>query len=56
MISYHAGEITGHFIEGHVPPAVICRLLSERPNAVGLAMPDPPYGSPCMGPQDRRAV
>ena len=36
-------------IEGHVPPADIRRLLQERPDAVGLAVPGMPYGSPGMG-------
>lgn len=54
MISCHTGEIEGYFIEGHVPPADIRRLLSERPDAVGLAVPGMPYGSPGMGPEDRR--
>lgn len=54
MISCHTGEIDGYFIEGHVPPSDIRRLLLERPDAVGLAVPDMPYGSPGMGPEDRR--
>ena len=41
-------------IEGHVPTADIRRLLSERPDAVGLAVPGMPYGSPGMGPADER--
>jgi hypothetical protein len=54
MISCHTGEINGYFIEGHVPPADIRRLLSERPDAVGLAVPGVPYGSPGMGPEESR--
>jgi hypothetical protein len=54
MMSCHTGEIDGYAIEGHVPPADIRRLLSERPDATGLAVPDMPYGSPGMGPEDRR--
>jgi len=54
MISCHTGEIDGYFIEGHVPPADIRRLLAERPDAVGLAVPGMPYGSPGMGPEDSR--
>ncbi|HKL46286.1 MAG TPA: DUF411 domain-containing protein [Roseovarius sp.] len=54
MISCHTGEIDGYFIEGHVPPADIRRLLEERPDAVGLAVPEMPYGSPGMGPEDSR--
>ncbi|KIC31484.1 MULTISPECIES: DUF411 domain-containing protein [Leisingera] len=54
MISCHTGEIDGYMIEGHVPVADIRRLLEERPSAIGLAVPGMPYGSPGMGPEDRR--
>lgn len=54
MVSCHTGETDGYMIEGHVPPADIRRLLAERPDAVGLAVPGMPYGSPGMGPEDRR--
>lgn len=54
MTSCHTGEIEGYMIEGHVPTADIRRLLAERPEAVGLAVPGMPYGSPGMGPVDAR--
>ncbi|EPX84083.1 DUF411 domain-containing protein [Salipiger mucosus] len=54
MTSCHTGEIEGYMIEGHVPTPDIRRLLSERPDAVGLAVPGMPYGSPGMGPEDER--
>ncbi|SFA68718.1 Uncharacterized conserved protein [Poseidonocella pacifica] len=54
MTSCHTGEIEGYMIEGHVPPADIRRLVSDRPDAVGLAVPGMPYGSPGMGPEDER--
>lgn len=54
MISCHTGEIDGYFIEGHVPSADIRRQLDERPDAVGLAVPSMPYGSPGMEPEDQR--
>jgi len=54
MMSCHTAKVDGYVIEGHVPPADIRRLLAERPEAVGLAVPDMPYGSPGMGPEDRR--
>jgi len=54
MISCHTAEVEGYFIEGHVPPADIRRLLSERPDGVGLAVPGMPYGSPGMGPEEAR--
>ena len=54
MISCHTGKIDGYMIEGHVPVADIRRLLDERPDAVGLAVPGMPYGSPGMGPESAR--
>ena len=35
-------------LEGHVPARDIHRLLKERPQAVGLAVPGMPVGSPGM--------
>ncbi|MFC7706068.1 DUF411 domain-containing protein [Plastorhodobacter daqingensis] len=54
MASCHTGRIEGYMIEGHVPAADIWRLLEERPDAVGLAVPGMPYGSPGMGPESER--
>ncbi len=54
MISCHTGRVEGYMIEGHVPVADIRRLLDERPDAVGLADPGMPYGSPGMGPESGR--
>lgn len=54
MISCHTGRIEGYMIEGHVPAADIRRLLEGRPDAVGLAVPGMPYGSPGMGPESER--
>ena len=48
--SCHTGKIGGYVIEGHVPAKEIARLLRERPDALGLAVPGMPYGSPGMGP------
>jgi hypothetical protein len=46
--SCHSAAIEGYVIEGHVPAAAIRRLLSERPQAAGLAVPGMPIGSPGM--------
>lgn len=48
MFSCHTATIEGYTIEGHVPPADITRLLEERPDAIGLAVPGMPIGSPGM--------
>ncbi len=47
--SCHTGMIEGYVIEGHVPPREVRRLLEERPDAIGLTVPDMPFGSPGMG-------
>ena len=48
MVSCHTALIDGYVIEGHVPASDIRRLLAERPDAVGLAVPEMPLGSPGM--------
>ena len=48
LAACHTAEIEGYVIEGHVPASVIRRFLSERPMAVGLAVPGMPVGSPGM--------
>ena len=52
--SCHTGVVEGYALEGHVPVADIRRLLAERPDAVGIAVPGMPFGSPGMGPESRR--
>lgn len=47
--SCHTGRIDGYVIEGHVPAREAQRLLEERPDAIGLTVPEMPYGSPGMG-------
>jgi hypothetical protein len=44
----HTGEAAGFAIEGHVSAREIDRLLEERPDAIGLAVPAMPRGSPGM--------
>lgn len=46
--SCHTAKIGGYAVEGHVPVADIKRLLDEKPEAVGLAVPGMPIGSPGM--------
>jgi hypothetical protein len=46
--SCHTAEVGGYAIEGHVPAREIYRLLEEKPEAVGLAVPAMPRGSPGM--------
>ena len=44
----HTARVGGYAIEGHVPAADIRRLLRERPEGAGLAVPGMPAGSPGM--------
>ncbi len=46
--SCHTAIVDGYVIEGHVPIADIERLLNERPDIIGLAVPGMPIGSPGM--------
>jgi len=46
--SCHTARIAGYTIEGHVPIREIRRLLKEKPDAIGLAVPGMPVGSPGM--------
>ncbi|MGB6910881.1 MAG: DUF411 domain-containing protein [Methyloceanibacter sp.] len=48
LASCHTAKIDGYVIEGHVPGSDIKRLVAERPEAVGLAVPGMPIGSPGM--------
>ena len=46
--SCHTAIVDGYIIEGHVPVAEIERLLSERPDVLGIAVAGMPAGSPGM--------
>ena len=48
LASCHTAEVGGYVIEGHVPAGAIMRLLAEKPQAKGLAVPGMPIGSPGM--------
>jgi hypothetical protein len=48
LTSCHTGLIGVYVIEGHVPAREIDRLLQEQPDAIGLAVPNMPLGSPGM--------
>lgn len=48
LTSCHTGLVDGYALEGHVPADVIDRMLAERPEIAGLAVPGMPTGSPGM--------
>ena len=47
--SCHTAIIAGYIVEGHVPVRTIARLLNEKPDIEGIALPEMPAGSPGMG-------
>ena len=48
MESCHTTVIGDYFVEGHVPVEAINKLLAEKPDIAGIAMPGMPSGSPGM--------
>jgi hypothetical protein len=46
--SCHTAVVGDYTIEGHVPADLIMRLVTEKPEIAGLAVPGMPMGSPGM--------
>jgi hypothetical protein len=46
--SCHTSLVGGYKVEGHVPADIVKRLLTEKPNVSGIAVPGMPMGSPGM--------
>ncbi len=46
--SCHTAKVGGYTVEGHVPAADIQRMLKEKPEIAGIAVPGMPMGSPGM--------
>jgi hypothetical protein len=54
MATCHTAVVDGYVVEGHVPAEQVKRLLAERPDVAGIAVPGMPIGSPGMeGPGAR---
>lgn len=54
MATCHTALVDGYVVEGHVPADQVKRLLAERPQVAGIAVPGMPMGSPGMeGPSAR---
>ena len=50
--SCHTVLLGGYVVEGHVPLEALTKLLAERPELDGIALPGMPTGTPGMaGPQ-----
>ncbi len=54
LASCHTAVIDGYVIEGHVPVDDIKRLLAEKPNVLGIAVPGMPIGTPGMESGDKK--
>ncbi len=48
LAACHTAKISDYVIEGHVPATDIKRLVAERAETIGLAVPGMPVGSPGM--------
>ena len=48
LASCHTAIVGGYVVEGHVPADDVSRLLKLKPEAVGIAVPGMPLGSPGM--------
>jgi hypothetical protein len=46
--SCHTAIVDGYIVEGHMPVAEVERLLAERPDLLGIAVPGMPIGAPGM--------
>ena len=53
--SCHTAVVGGYVVEGHVPADVVRRMLSEKPDIAGIAVPGMPIGSPGMEVEGRPA-
>lgn len=48
LYSCHTAIVGGYVVEGHVPADLVKKMLTERPNITGIAVPGMPIGSPGM--------
>jgi len=48
MQSCHTAVIGNYFVEGHIPLEAVEKLMAEKPDIAGIAMPGMPSGSPGM--------
>lgn len=55
LSSCHTSIVDGYVVEGHIPLKAIEKLLKERPNIKGIALPGMPSGTPGMpGPKTEK--
>ena len=48
LASCHTALVDGYVLDGHVPADDVIKLLRERPEIMGIAVPGMPMGSPGM--------
>lgn len=48
LASCHTTRIENYTVEGHIPTEAIQKLLADKPNLAGIALPLMPAGSPGM--------
>lgn len=54
LMACHTAVINGYVVEGHIPASDIKRLLREKPDVAGIAVPGMPIGSPGMESGDMK--
>ncbi|MDY7015008.1 MAG: DUF411 domain-containing protein [Cyanobacteriota bacterium] len=54
LASCHTTIIDGYAMEGHIPADEIKRFLKQKPQAIGLAVPGMPLGTPGMESGNRK--
>ncbi len=54
QLSCHTGDFFSYLRPPSSPPAPIAPLFRAWPHHAGLAVPGMPYGSPGMGPENKR--
>lgn len=54
LFSCHTAMIDKYIVVGHVPPDDIRKLMTDKPDGLGIAVANMPYGSPGMGREDER--
>ena len=48
LASCHTALVDGYVVEGHVPADDVIKMLRQRPEIIGIAVPGMPMGSPGM--------
>lgn len=48
LSSCHTSIVGDYFVEGHIPSEAIAKLVAEKPDIAGIALPGMPSGSPGM--------